>query len=128
MPELPPQITTLEDHMAWAAYLSFQATSPDEDAGFDYAQFKTERVRWNAVANNVVQAAADFIAEIRAKAAKFDLLVDPDMLCDFCGITKRNAVEHGLTYCAPPFKSQPHTWTGEHLYHVRQAKDLPETL
>ena len=29
---------------AWAAYLSFQATSPDEDAGFDYAQLMYEKV------------------------------------------------------------------------------------
>ena len=78
VPELPPQITTLEDYMAWAAYVSYQSTDPVLDwPVITYDDFKTERIRWDAVALAVVEAGGEHIDKIKKKAARYDAATDP---------------------------------------------------
>lgn len=121
MADLPPMITTLDDRMAWAAYEAHCAMDPDDDhyeAKPDYRQFKTERMVWNAVAAAVIRAGGEYIAEMKDKAAKFDLYISRYIRCDHCGMENGIAAERGLTHCAPPFEVKPHSFTGKHVSHL----------
>lgn len=119
MADLPPMITTLDDRMAWAAYEAHCATTGvDEPETPVYAYFKTERMVWDAVAAAVIRAGGEYIAEMRDKAAKFDLYISRHIRCDHCGMENGIAAEQGLTHCAPPFEVKPHSFTGKHVSHL----------
>lgn len=133
MAELPPLITSIEDRMAWAAYEAYCHMTPlDDDPPPDYKTFKTQRMVWDAVARATIDAAAQFIDEIKEKAARFDQMtgithvIEPEdrashpswrMRCDHCGRERLEATKSGSVYCNPPFQVRPHEWNGLHPSH-----------
>lgn len=133
MVDLPPLVIDIEDRMAWAAYTSHCAMSGIEEQMVpDYQQFKVERMVWDAVARGVVDAAAQFINEIKEKAARYDQMagithiIEPEdrashpiwqMRCDHCGRERLEATKSASVYCNPPFQVRPHEWNGLHPSH-----------
>lgn len=133
MADLPPLIIDIQDRMAWAAYTSHCAMSGIEEPLVpDYQQFKVERMVWDAVARGVIDAAAQFINEIKDKASLYDSYMGGSMRCDFCGREKGEAVATGSTHCNAPFDVQPHQWTGKHRSHQKRedlsARDILQEI